>query len=70
MMLRVAVLLLAVANALFFAWSSGWLDGIGLTSRGEREPERLQRQVRPDAVRVLPATVAGATPAGEPRSNP
>jgi hypothetical protein len=71
MMLRAVVLVLVLANAVFFAWSSGWFDGIaGLSSRGEREPERLQRQVRPDAVRVLPARAASERPPSEATANP
>jgi hypothetical protein len=53
MLRRVAVLLLA-ANLAVLAWGSGalapWWPAPG---EGEREPERLQRQQRPDAVRVL-----------------
>lgn len=53
-MLQRAALLLLIANLLFFAWTQGWLDGItGLRSQGDREPERLARQVRPESVRIL-----------------
>jgi len=52
--MRVAALLLLLANLLFFAWSHGWLDGVaGARASGDREPERLALQVRPEAVRVL-----------------
>lgn len=69
-MLRLLVLLLAAANLAFLAWSSGWLDDlVGARAIGDREPERLQRQVRPETVRVLPAgpgsrAGAAAAPAG------
>jgi hypothetical protein len=57
-MLRWAVLLLVVANGLFFAWSRGWLgDPPG---NDAREPERVARQIRPEAVRVLAAPAAAA----------
>lgn len=53
-MLQRAALLLLIANLLFFAWTQGWLDGItGMRSQGDREPERLARQVRPESVRIL-----------------
>jgi hypothetical protein len=53
-MLQRAALLLLIANLLFFAWTQGWLDGItGMRSQGDREPERLTRQVRPESVRIL-----------------
>lgn len=57
-MLRVLVLLLVLANAAFWAWTQGWL---GTPPRaGEREPQRLEAQVRPEAVRVLPPAAASA----------
>ncbi|MDT8999545.1 hypothetical protein RQP53_09725 [Paucibacter sp. APW11] len=51
-MLRTLVLLLLLANALFFSWSRGWLDSIA-PAHGEREPERLQRQQHPERLQVL-----------------
>jgi hypothetical protein len=57
-MLRVLVLLVLLANGLFFAWARGWL-GEG-PRHAEREPQRLQAQVRPEAVSVLPPTTASA----------
>jgi len=58
MMLRALVALLLLANALLFAWAQGWLDGVaGVKPQGDREPERLARQVRPQSVRVLPPAV-------------
>jgi hypothetical protein len=66
-MLRVLVVALLVANAAFLAWSHGWLDGLtGLRAGGDREPERLARQVRPESIRLLPAAEpgSGATTAG------
>ena len=59
-MLRALVAALLLANLAFFAWSQGWLDSIaGTRSIGDREPERLARQVRPELVRILPASAAG-----------
>jgi hypothetical protein len=68
-MLRALVLLLALANVGFYAWTQGWLDGVvGVRATGDREPERLARQVRPESVRILPpaAAAAASTPASTP----
>ena len=55
-MLRALVAALRIANLVFFSWTEGWLDGvIGVRSIGDREPERMARQVRPELVRVLSA---------------
>jgi len=61
-MLRALLVLLVVANLVFFAFSRGALDGfLGLRSLGDREPERLANQVRPQTIRLLP--VGGAASA-------
>ncbi len=53
-MLRTLVGLLLLANLLFFGWSHGWLSPlVAPPHAGEREPERLAAQVRPEQVRVL-----------------
>jgi hypothetical protein len=58
-MLRRAAILLLLANLAFFAWTQGWLDGLlGTRSQGDREPERLARQVRPETVIILPPSAA------------
>lgn len=54
-MLRLLVLLLLLANAAFFAWSQGLLLAWGTGPTQQSEPQRLQQQVRPEAVRILPA---------------
>ena len=54
------MLLLLLANLGFGAWAQGWLDDlVGVRARGDREPERLMRQLHPEAVVVMPP-VAGA----------
>jgi len=54
--LRAALGLLVAANLLFLAFTQGWLDGVsGLKAIGDREPERLGKQVRPEAVTLWPA---------------
>lgn len=68
-MLRGLALLLLLANLAFFAWTQGWLDGVvGVHPHGDREPERLNRQVRPESIQILsPAAVrAAATTASGP----
>jgi hypothetical protein len=57
-MLRLAVLLLVLANAGYFAWSQGFLRDWGFAPAQTTEPQRLQQQIKPDAVRVLPASEA------------
>jgi hypothetical protein len=54
-MLRLIVLLLLLANALFYAWTQGYLLAWGTGPTQQSEPQRLAQQVRPQAVQVLPA---------------
>ena len=71
-MLKALVALLLLANLVFFGWSRGWLDGlVGVSARGDREPERLSQQVNPDRIvilaaanAVLPATTVACLEAG------
>ena len=65
-MLRALLALLIVANLLYFAFASGWLDGVGLSALGDREPDRLAKQVRPQTIRLLPMTKAASGPREEP----
>jgi hypothetical protein len=65
-MLRLLVAALLIANLLFWAWHQPAVsDALGWAPPAEagREPQRLQRQVRPEAVRLLPAAAAGGRPA-------
>jgi hypothetical protein len=69
-MLRRVVLLLLFANVVFFAWTRGWLDDVvGIRAEGDREPERLARQVRPETVVILPAVPASAPQAPGPAAS-
>ncbi len=52
-MLRLLVLLLVLANALYFAWSDGLLRAYGMGPTLQREPQRLEQQIHPEAIRVL-----------------
>ena len=71
-MLRALVAVLLVANLAFYLRTQGWLDGIvGVSARGDREPERLANQVNPDRIvvlsaanAILPATTVSCLEAG------
>ncbi|MDQ6629195.1 MAG: hypothetical protein M3Z29_12265 [Pseudomonadota bacterium] len=68
-MLRLLVIVLLAANVLFFGYSRGWFDGLGdgwfggsgLRALGDRDPERLTRQVRPETIVLMPMNAASAT---------
>jgi hypothetical protein len=58
-MLRIILLVMLVANLLFFGFTRGWFDGLlGLQSRGDREPERIANQVRPASIVLMPMASA------------
>lgn len=52
-MLRVVIGLLLLANAGYFAWTHGYLAGLGLAPVQQSEPERLHAQIRPEGLRLL-----------------
>ena len=52
-MLRFIVLLLVLVNGLYFAWSHEYLRGYGFGPTPTGEPQRLDRQIRPEAIRIL-----------------
>lgn len=68
-MLRALVVGLILLNALFYGWTQGWLDAaVGIKARGDREPERVARQLHPERVQVLTAQPAArSTAAGQTR---
>jgi len=64
--LKALLAALVVANLLFFAYTRGALDGLfGLRANGDREPERLSNQVRPQTIRLLPANSATSAAASD-----
>lgn len=65
-MLRALVLLLTLANAGYWAWSQGLLAAYGWAPAATSEPQRLQQQIRPEALQLLDSS--DAAPAGAPRS--
>ncbi len=52
-MLKWTVWILVLANAGYFAWTQGYLDGLGMAPQDQREPKRLQEQVKPEQLRLL-----------------
>lgn len=68
-MLRWVLLLLVAANAVFFAWSQGLFAEQGWAPARVSEPQRLQQEVQPSAIRLLNSandtteTLAPAVPA-------
>jgi hypothetical protein len=65
-MLRLAVLVLLLANAGYYAWSHGLLRGLGLAPAVESEPERMREQIEPQNLRVLPPASGASMPAPPP----
>lgn len=57
-MLRLLVLLLALANAGYWAWSQGLLAPYGLAPAMQSEPQRMATQIRPEALHLLTADEA------------
>lgn len=52
-MLRLLVLMLVLANGLFFAWSNGLLRAYGFAPVQPNEPQRLAQQIKPEAIQLL-----------------
>jgi hypothetical protein len=65
-LLRAFVVVALAANVLFFAWSQGALGFVGLAPATQRDPARLEQQVRPKAMRVLTPAQAAAVTAPAP----
>ena len=58
LMLRLLVLILLLANGLFYAWSDGWLRAYGFAPAPVNEPQRVQQQIRPENVTLISAKEA------------
>lgn len=65
-MLRLAVLILLLANAGYYAWSHGALQALGLGPTNQSEPQRLQQQVEPHNLRLLPPQPQEPAPSAPP----
>ena len=57
-MLRLFVLILMLANGLYFAWSEGYLRAYGFAPAQQREPQRMVQQIRPEAIQMLTSVEA------------
>ncbi len=65
-MLRGLLLVLLLANLALFVWSQGGFGtASGAAAGGEHEPERLARQVHPEAVQLLTPPAAASAPASQ-----
>ena len=48
-------LALLLLNVWFWAWTGGYLQRLGWGPTDPREPQRLENQVRPEALQLLPS---------------
>jgi len=62
MKLRLLLVVLLIANAGYFLWARGELAGFGLApaALGEREPQRVARQIHPEWLQIRTAARTGA----------
>ena len=51
--MRLIALFLLLANAGYLVWSQGLLQAYGLAPQPQSEPQRVQQQIRPEALRLL-----------------
>lgn len=64
-MLRLAVIVLLLANAGYYAWSQGLLKDLGYAPEEQAEPQRMNQQIRPETLQILrvsPSKTSAATP--------
>lgn len=54
-MLRLIVLVLLLANGVYFAWSQNYLRAYGFAPVSPNEPHRLEQQIKPEAIQLLSA---------------
>lgn len=78
-MLRLAAIVLLLANAGYYAWSQGLLRTWGLAPQEQAEPQRVAQQIRPETLRILrvreaapatPAVAAASAPSAAPAEAP
>ncbi|GGH52352.1 hypothetical protein GCM10010975_06870 [Comamonas phosphati] len=65
-MLRLAFLLLVLANAGYYLWGHGHLAGLGLAPAVQSEPQRLEQQLKPEALEILPSAPTPPAPIPTP----
>lgn len=61
-MLRLAILILLLANGGYYAWSHGHLREWGFAPVQEGEPQRMQQQLRPETLQIQRARSANPAP--------
>ena len=52
-MLRLAVIVLLLANAGYYAWSQGLLRPLGYAPQEQSDPQRMNQQIRPETLQIL-----------------
>lgn len=55
-MLRLIVLVLLLANGVYFAWSQSYLRAYGFAPVNPSEPHRMTQQIKPEAIQLLSAS--------------
>jgi hypothetical protein len=58
-MLRFLIVVLLLANGLYYAWTQGHLAVFGLAPVSQTEPQRMAAQIKPEAMRLLSSNEAG-----------
>ncbi len=69
-MLRLLVLLLLLANAVYFVWSQGFLRAWNFAPAQQTEPQRVANQLNPESVRILRADEVARTDAAAVGASP
>ncbi|MDM0044600.1 sporulation protein [Variovorax dokdonensis] len=66
--MRLLLLVLVLANGIYFAWSHGGLAAFGFApaSLAEREPQRMSQQIRPQALVIRNDAKASPAPSESP----
>lgn len=63
-MLRIAFALLIAANLGYYLWNHGHLAAVGLMPVAQTEPQRLEQQIKPEALKILSAQATSSTQSG------
>ena len=69
-MLRLAVIVLLLANAGYYAWSQGHLREWGYGPQEQAEPQRMNQQIRPETLQILRVNPSKASAAPAPAPTP
>lgn len=67
-MLRLAVIVLLLANAGYYAWSQGLLQPWGLAPQEQAESQRVREQLHPDTLQILKVSPGRPSAAAAPSS--